>query len=161
MPPTGAAVKFAKGHGTGNDFVIVPDPDGALDLPPELVAGLVMAARDGMLFQKVKLSASIPVRELTELLKRLLLDGLGPNALARFERGVLSQPGGTHLIVGPKLDPLALRLMNPGLVANAGGTPAVLPAPPRGHWSGGARRSRSPPWVRAVQRSPPASAPRW
>jgi lysophospholipase L1-like esterase len=30
---------------------------------------------------------------------RLLTDGLGPNALARFERDVLSQPGVTHLIV--------------------------------------------------------------
>jgi len=30
---------------------------------------------------------------------RLLLDGLGPNALARLERDVLSQPGITHLIV--------------------------------------------------------------
>jgi len=30
---------------------------------------------------------------------RLLLDGLGPNALARFERDVLSQPGVTHVIV--------------------------------------------------------------
>jgi len=30
---------------------------------------------------------------------RLLLDGLGPNALARFERDVLSQPGVSHLIV--------------------------------------------------------------
>ena len=33
-------MKFAKGHGTGNDFVIVPDPDGVLDLTPELVAAL-------------------------------------------------------------------------------------------------------------------------
>ena len=30
---------------------------------------------------------------------RLLHDGLGPNALARFQRDVLSQPGVTHLIV--------------------------------------------------------------
>jgi lysophospholipase L1-like esterase len=30
---------------------------------------------------------------------RLLLDGLGPNALARFGRDVLSQPGVTHVIV--------------------------------------------------------------
>ena len=30
---------------------------------------------------------------------RLLNDGLGPNALARFERDVMSQPGVTHLIV--------------------------------------------------------------
>ena len=50
------------------------------DVSPELVAGLVLAARDGMLFQKVKLSAPVHVRELTELLKRLLLDGLSVGA---------------------------------------------------------------------------------
>jgi diaminopimelate epimerase len=31
---------FAKGHGTGNDFLVVPDPDDQLVLPPELVARL-------------------------------------------------------------------------------------------------------------------------
>ncbi len=31
---------FAKGHGTGNDFVIVPDPDGALDLAAAEVVAL-------------------------------------------------------------------------------------------------------------------------
>jgi diaminopimelate epimerase len=33
-------VLFTKGHGTGNDFVIVPDPDGALTLTPQRVAEL-------------------------------------------------------------------------------------------------------------------------
>ncbi|WP_320064591.1 diaminopimelate epimerase [Micromonospora sp. RTGN7] len=33
-------MEFTKGHGTGNDFVILPDPDGALELTPELVAAL-------------------------------------------------------------------------------------------------------------------------
>jgi diaminopimelate epimerase len=33
-------MRFAKGHGTGNDFVILPDPDGHLDITPELVARL-------------------------------------------------------------------------------------------------------------------------
>jgi diaminopimelate epimerase len=33
-------VLFTKGHGTGNDFVIVPDPDGALDLTADQVAAL-------------------------------------------------------------------------------------------------------------------------
>lgn len=34
------AIRYAKGHGTQNDFVIVPDPDGQLDLPPSLVAAI-------------------------------------------------------------------------------------------------------------------------
>jgi diaminopimelate epimerase len=33
-------MQFAKGHGTGNDFVILPDPDGQLELTPELVSRL-------------------------------------------------------------------------------------------------------------------------
>jgi diaminopimelate epimerase len=31
-------MRFAKGHGTGNDFVILPDPDGRLDLSAQAVA---------------------------------------------------------------------------------------------------------------------------
>ncbi|MCP9986185.1 diaminopimelate epimerase [Streptomyces sudanensis] len=33
-----APLAFLKGHGTENDFVILPDPDNALDLPAALVA---------------------------------------------------------------------------------------------------------------------------
>jgi diaminopimelate epimerase len=33
-------VAFTKGHGTGNDFVIIADPDGALDLTADQVAAL-------------------------------------------------------------------------------------------------------------------------
>jgi diaminopimelate epimerase len=33
-------VRFVKGHGTGNDFVVLPDPDGDLDLTPALVRAL-------------------------------------------------------------------------------------------------------------------------
>ncbi|MDG4792375.1 diaminopimelate epimerase [Micromonospora sp. WMMD1082] len=33
-------MEFTKGHGTGNDFVILPDPDGALELTPDLVAAI-------------------------------------------------------------------------------------------------------------------------
>lgn len=35
-----AQIAFLKGHGTENDFVIVPDPDDALDLPAAVVARL-------------------------------------------------------------------------------------------------------------------------
>src|SRR5262245_15378228 len=31
-------MRFVKGHGTENDFVILPDPDGSLTLTPDLVA---------------------------------------------------------------------------------------------------------------------------
>ncbi|MEU6697513.1 diaminopimelate epimerase [Pseudonocardia sp. NPDC046786] len=33
-------IAFTKGHGTQNDFVVLPDPDAALDLTPERVAAL-------------------------------------------------------------------------------------------------------------------------
>ena len=35
-----AIVRFAKGHGTENDFVVLPDLDGTLDLTPRLAAAL-------------------------------------------------------------------------------------------------------------------------
>jgi len=37
MPQT---IAFTKGHGTGNDFVVIPDPDGMLDLTDDQVAVL-------------------------------------------------------------------------------------------------------------------------
>ena len=37
---TSDGLRFTKGHGTENDFVVVPDPDGALDLEPERVVAL-------------------------------------------------------------------------------------------------------------------------
>ena len=33
-------LEFAKGHGTGNDFVIIPDPHDTLDLSPAVVAAV-------------------------------------------------------------------------------------------------------------------------
>lgn len=33
-------IAFLKGHGTENDFVIIPDPDNAIELPPAAVAAL-------------------------------------------------------------------------------------------------------------------------
>jgi diaminopimelate epimerase len=37
---TGTPIPFVKGHGTGNDFVILSNLDGALDVTPALVAAL-------------------------------------------------------------------------------------------------------------------------
>lgn len=38
--PAATPIRFLKGHGTENDFVILPDPDGLLDLSPAAVARL-------------------------------------------------------------------------------------------------------------------------
>ncbi|MEV8512873.1 diaminopimelate epimerase [Dactylosporangium sp. NPDC051484] len=58
-------MRFAKGHGTGNDFVILPDPDGTLPLTPALVAALCDRRRgigaDGVL--RVVRSAAHPDAE--------------------------------------------------------------------------------------------------
>jgi diaminopimelate epimerase len=55
-------MRFAKGHGTGNDFVILPDPDGQLPLTPPFVAALCDRRRgigaDGVL--RVVRSAAHP-----------------------------------------------------------------------------------------------------
>ncbi len=40
MGAMNTSVYFAKGHGTGNDFVVLPDPDGLLVLTPQLVAAV-------------------------------------------------------------------------------------------------------------------------
>ena len=40
MAPTIAVVQFVKGHGTRNDFVLLPDPEGRLALDAALVAAL-------------------------------------------------------------------------------------------------------------------------
>jgi diaminopimelate epimerase len=37
---TRPAIPFRKGHGTGNDFVLLPDPDGRLSVTPAAVAAL-------------------------------------------------------------------------------------------------------------------------
>ncbi|MGF7239124.1 MAG: diaminopimelate epimerase [Frankia sp.] len=46
-------LRFVKGHGTANDFVLLPDPDGDLELTPELVRALCDRRRgiggDGLL----------------------------------------------------------------------------------------------------------------
>lgn len=35
-----ARIEFTKGHGTGNDFVVIPDADGAIELTPARVAAI-------------------------------------------------------------------------------------------------------------------------
>ena len=39
-PVSDVGWSFVKGHGTGNDFVVLPDPTGALELTPSMVAAI-------------------------------------------------------------------------------------------------------------------------
>ncbi len=56
------SIQFVKGHATGNDFVVLPDPDGALDLTADRVAALCDRRRglgaDGVL--RVVRTAAVP-----------------------------------------------------------------------------------------------------
>ena len=58
-------MRFAKGHGTGNDFIVVPDLDDRLELGPDVVRRLcdrrTGIGADGLL----RVVASVQVREVT------------------------------------------------------------------------------------------------
>ncbi|MBB4930270.1 diaminopimelate epimerase [Lipingzhangella halophila] len=62
-------MRFAKGHGTENDFVILPDPDGLLELGPATVAALcdrrAGIGGDGVL-RVVRTTALLKTEALTE-----------------------------------------------------------------------------------------------
>jgi AcrR family transcriptional regulator len=47
-----------------------------LDIPPEHAAGLILAARDGMLFQSVKLGVPVPIPQIVDCLRRALVEYL-------------------------------------------------------------------------------------
>ena len=77
MTSTGADLRFVKGHGTQNDFVLLADPGADLDLGPELVAALCDRHRgiggDGVL--RVARSAALVDRGVLDALP----DGVSPD----------------------------------------------------------------------------------
>ncbi|MFT4469876.1 diaminopimelate epimerase [Arthrobacter sulfonylureivorans] len=70
-----SGLSFAKGHGTGNDFVLIADPDGVKDIEPQAVAalchrhlgigadGLIRAVRSAHLPEGRELLAAAPEAE--------------------------------------------------------------------------------------------------
>jgi diaminopimelate epimerase len=75
-------MRFAKGHGTENDFVIIPDPDGTIELTPGLVARLcdrrAGLGADGVL-RAVRVTASA--------------DEHGPGLDAGYDPGAAAEAG--------------------------------------------------------------------
>jgi diaminopimelate epimerase len=146
-------VLFTKGHGTGNDFVIVSDPDGALELTPAQVAALCDRrfgiGADGVL--RVVRSAEEPAAAAWADRAEWFMDyrnsdgsiaemcGNGVRVFARFlvERG-LATPGPEGLPVATRAgvmvaviegDSIRVRMANPRVYAASTATTGPLTFP--------------------------------
>ncbi|GAA3457321.1 diaminopimelate epimerase [Dactylosporangium matsuzakiense] len=117
-------MRFAKGHGTGNDFVILPDPDGTLPLTPALVAALCDRRRgigaDGVL--RVVRSAAHPDAEASSAGAEWFMDywnadgsqsemcGNGVRVYARYlaEAGLVAPEGTFDLVTRGGVVPVTM-----------------------------------------------------
>ncbi|GAB3872595.1 hypothetical protein GCM10027610_138290 [Dactylosporangium cerinum] len=117
-------MRFAKGHGTGNDFVILPDPDGVLPLTPTFVAALCDRRRgigaDGVL--RVVRSAAHPDAEASAETAEWFMDywnadgsqsemcGNGVRVYARYlaEAGLVAPEGSFNLVTRAGVVPVTI-----------------------------------------------------
>jgi len=117
-------MRFAKGHGTGNDFVILPDPDGVLPLTPAFVAALCDRRRgigaDGVL--RVVRSAAHPDAEASSGAAEWFMDywnadgsqsemcGNGVRVYARYlaEAGLVAPEGTFDLVTRAGVVPVTI-----------------------------------------------------
>ncbi|MER7281399.1 diaminopimelate epimerase [Dactylosporangium sp. NPDC000244] len=117
-------MRFAKGHGTGNDFVILPDLDGTLPLTPALVAALCDRRRgigaDGVL--RVVRSAAHPDAEASSAGAEWFMDywnadgsqsemcGNGVRVYARYlaEAGLVAPEGTFDLVTRAGVVPVTM-----------------------------------------------------
>lgn len=112
-----STIAFTKGHGTGNDFVIIPDVDGALDLSDDQVAALCDRrfgiGGDGIL--RVVRSAALPEGQTTPDAEWFMdyrnadgsaaeMCGNGIRVYTKYlvESGLVDLPDGTSLAVGTR-----------------------------------------------------------
>ncbi|SDQ34122.1 diaminopimelate epimerase [Quadrisphaera sp. DSM 44207] len=115
--PSGTGLPFAKGHGTENDFVLVPDHDGALALGPAAVQR-ICSRRSG-------LGADGVIRVVRS---RALPDGaaaLVEDPAAEWFMDYRNADGSTSQMCGNGVRVLVASLLHEGLV-----DPAALDAPP-------------------------------
>ncbi len=124
-------MRFAKGHGTENDFVILPDPDGALDLYPRLVARLcdrrAGLGADGVLRVVRTDSAAdsgwfMDYRNADGSTAEMCGNGIRVFARYLLDRGMLA---GGEFTVGTRAGPRAVRVEPGGITAQMG-MPEVL-----------------------------------
>lgn len=132
MPHT---IPFTKGHGTGNDFVILPDPDGTLDLSDDQVAALCDRrfgiGGDGIL--RVVRSAALPEGAQTPDAEWFMdyrnadgsaaeMCGNGIRVYVRYliEAGLASLAPGESLAIGTRAGTKAVTLSDLGLEVDLG-----------------------------------------
>jgi diaminopimelate epimerase len=124
-------MRFAKGHGTENDFVILPDPDGALDLHPRLVARIcdrrAGLGADGVLRVVRTDSAAdsgwfMDYRNADGSTAEMCGNGIRVFARYLLDRGMVS---GREFMVGTRAGPRMVRVAPGGVTAQMG-MPQVL-----------------------------------
>jgi diaminopimelate epimerase len=103
-------IRVVKGHGTANDFVLVPDPDARLDLTPELVAAIcdrrTGVGADGLI--RIARSAAIA-------------DGVAQSGEAEWFMDYRNADGSVSEICGNGIRVMLRFLLVESLVAPAGG----------------------------------------
>ena len=97
-PGSMTGIPFTKGHGTQNDFVVLPDPDGTLDLTAARVAALCDRRRglgaDGVL--RVVRWAALRGRRLPGRARRRVVHGLPQRRRQRRRRCAATACGSTR-----------------------------------------------------------------
>jgi diaminopimelate epimerase len=119
-------MRFAKGHGTQNDFVILPDPDGTLDLSPRLVARLC-DRREGLgadgILRVVRTDAAadsgwfMDYRNADGSIAEMCGNGIRVFARYLLDTGMAT---GDELTVGTRAGPRAVRVVPGGFTVEMG-----------------------------------------
>ena len=149
-----SGLKFSKGHGTGNDFVLLADPNGTLAVTPEQVAvlcdrhrgiggdGLIRAVPSRLLAEGQELLAQHPDAEwfmdyrngdgsLSEMC------GNGVRVFVHFliAEGLVELPAGESLTIGTRGGAKTIVRTAAGYAVDMGPWEFIFPArPPRGPW---------------------------
>jgi diaminopimelate epimerase len=142
MADPDAGIAFLKGHGTGNDFVLLPDPDGALELTEARVRTLCDRrsglGADGVL-RVVRSTASgaagatdaewfMDYRNADGSIAEMCGNGVRVFARYLFEAGLV---GGSEFVVGSRAGPKPVLIESDGEISvgmgevRSGGTSAA------------------------------------
>ncbi len=140
-PASIGIMRFAKGQGTGNDFVILPDPDGEMELSPALVArlcdrhfgigadGVLRVVRTAVAGRDAAGQAAewfMDYRNADGTIAEMCGNGLRVFARYLIEEGLVSGPPGPGFPVATRAGTRAVRVEDDGQFTTDMGPAAVL-----------------------------------